>query len=403
MIFETGARSPRILIGVTSAQTCVILADRARAFREAGFDVTLLSSPGELLHETRREAGVKCHAVPMRRGIAPLADWLALIRICIVLRRVRPDIVEFSTPKAGLLGSIAARLCGVPARVYLLRGLRLETVRGVKRRLLLAAERIAARCAQAVVCNSRSLQQEALALRLGAESKLLVLGQGSSNGVDTARFSPGRVGIRGQLGIPKDSPVIGFVGRLTADKGIPELLEAFAALLHTRPNAHLLLVGWFDASEDAIDSRLRKRIESHPQITCTGLVQDTSPYYGAMDVMVLPSWREGFPNALLEAAASGVPAVATNCTGSRDAVIPGVTGLLVQPGKPEAICAAVASLLDDPEQREGMSKATREWVAKNYETRDVLGKTVAFYGSLIRPEAEQVAGETLAIGEGITG
>jgi glycosyltransferase involved in cell wall biosynthesis len=397
------AERPHILIGVTSSQTCLILPDRVGALREAGFRVSLLSSPGELLGETARQQGAEWHAIPMRRGFSPLADCVALVRIWRLIHRLKPDIVEFSTPKAGLLGCIAARLCRIPVRIYLLRGLKLETAGGLKRRLLLWAERMTGRCAHVVVCNSHSLQEQAVALRVAPESKLLVLGEGSSNGVNLTRFSPGPTRVRQQMGISQEAVVIGFVGRLTADKGLPELIEAFTVLVRRKPDMYLLLVGWFDAAEDALERRLRERIEGHPQIICTGFVKDTSPYYRAMDVMVLPSWREGFPNVLLEAAASGIPVVATNCTGSRDAVVPGVTGLLVEPGDCDAICAAMESLLSDPERSLRMSKAAREWVMKSYEMRKVLGRTVVFYSSLIRPAQERMIASAELVGEGATG
>jgi len=163
------------------------------------------------------------------------------------------------------------------------------------------------------------------------------------------------------------------------------LLEAFAAILGYEPRAYLLLVGWFDAAEDALGVGVRARIEGHPRIVCTGFVADTAPYYRAMDLMVLPSWREGFPNVVLEAAATGVPVIATYCTGSRDAVVPEVTGLLVPPGYPDAICEAVLGLLRDPDCCRRMSTAARKWVIENYEDRRVLGMAVAFYLNLIRP------------------
>ncbi len=182
---------PHILVGVTSPQTCLVLRGRLRALREAGFRVSLISGPGELLEQTAQREGVEAFAIPLKRGIAPLSDLVALIRLCRLLRRLKPDIVEFSTPKAGLLGSIAAKLCGVPARVYLLRGLKLETSRAIKRRILLAAERMAASCCHVVLCNSHSLRAQALQLGVASAEKLVVLGDGSSNGVDLERFSPG--------------------------------------------------------------------------------------------------------------------------------------------------------------------------------------------------------------------
>jgi glycosyltransferase involved in cell wall biosynthesis len=394
---------PHILVGVTSPQTCLVLSGRVRSLREAGFRVSLLSAPGQLLEQTARSEQVDAYTISMVRGISLLSDVVAFARICRLLRDLKPDIVEFSTPKAGLLGTLAAFFCRTPVRIYLLRGLRLETAQGLKRRLLLWAERIAAHCAHSVVCNSRSLRARALALGISPASKLVVLGEGSSNGVELARFAPGPSRAREQLGIPREARVVGFVGRLTADKGLPELLEAFAAILRHEPRAYLLLVGWFDAAEDALGVGMRARIEGHPRIVCTGFVTDTVPYYRAMDLMVLPSWREGFPNVVLEAAAAGVPVIATHCTGSQDAVVPKVTGLLVPPGYPEAIAEAVLGLLRDSGRCSRMSAAARRWVVENYEDRRVLGVTVAFYLNLIRPSGQPCFGTEEKRPEAVTG
>jgi glycosyltransferase involved in cell wall biosynthesis len=376
-------RLPTILLGVTDAQTCLVLGSRLRALRQAGFRVILVSSPGELLDRTAADAGVEPAAIPMRRTIAPVADLVSLVRLWRLLGRYRPEIVEFSTPKAGLLGLMAAWLRGVPRRVYMLRGLKLETSLGIKRHILLAAERLAAACAHIVLCNSESLRAQACVLRVAPEAKLLLLGEGSSNGVDTKRFYPGETPVREELGIARGAPVIGFVGRLTRDKGVPELIAAFAAILRSEPEARLLLVGWFDRSEDFLDEETRRQIEFDPHIHCTGFVSDTTPYYRAMDVMVLATWREGFPNVVLEAAAAGVPVVTTISTGSRDSVVPEVTGLLIPPGHPEAITEAVLALLRNPERRRRMGVAARAWVRKHYQEERVTGLTSEFYRALL--------------------
>ena len=375
--------SPHIVVGITNPQTCLVLGGRLRTLREAGFRVTLVSSPGELLTRTAALEGVESIAIPMRREIAPIADFVSLVRLWRLLYRLKPEMTEFSTPKAGLLGSIAAMLCGVPARVYFLRGLKLETCTGVKRRILLVAERLAAACSHVVLCNSDSLRNQALALGVGSESKLRLLGSGSSNGVDVERFHPGPGVLRRRLGLPPDAPVVGFVGRLTRDKGLPELIEAFDTILAAKPDAHLLLVGWFDTAEDALGDDLRSRIKKHPRIHLTGFVDDTAPYYQVMDVMVLPTWREGFPNVVLEAAATGIPVVTTLATGSRDAVVPEVTGLLIPPGYPVAISEAVIQLLRNPELRCRMGKAARAWVLDHYVNGRVLARTVRYYQSLL--------------------
>jgi glycosyltransferase involved in cell wall biosynthesis len=382
-----GSSQPHILVGITSPQTCLVLSGRLRTLREAGFRVTLVSSPGELLTCTAAQEGVEAVAIPMRREIALIADLLALLRLCWLLWRLKPDMTEFSTPKAGLLGSIAAILCRVPARVYFLRGLKLETCTGIKFRVLLAAERIASACSHTVLCNSQSLLKQALVLGVAPESKLCLLGSGSSNGVDIERFHPGPDSLRGRLGLPLDADVVGFVGRLTRDKGVPELVDAFDAILAAKPNSHLLLVGWFDAAEDALDPALRRRIQSHPRIHVTGFVLDTAPYYRVMDVMVLPTWREGFPNVVLEAAASAIPVITTFSTGSRDAVVPEVTGLLIPPGYPVAICESVVRLLSDPERSRRMGWAARAWVLENFVNERVLGSTAEYYKSLLEQMA----------------
>jgi len=376
-------QKPHIVIGITSPQTCMVLGGRLRTLREAGFRVTLVSGPGQLLTRTAAEEGVESIGLPMRREIAPLADLVSMVRLCWLLYRLKPDMTEFSTPKAGLLGSIAARLCRVPTRVYFLRGLKLETCTGLKRRILLVTEKVASACSHAVLCNSNSLRNQALALGVASANKLRVLGNGSSNGVDVERFSPGPTNLRQRLGLPKDAEVVGFVGRMTRDKGLPELVEAFDAILTTKPNVHLLLVGWFDAAEDALGYDLRSRMQKHPRIHMTGYVPDTAPYYRAMDIMVLPTWREGFPNVVLEAAASGIPVVTTLATGSRDAVVPEVTGLLIPPGYPEAIRESVFQLLGNSERRCRMGLAARAWVLDHYVNGHVLGRTVRYYKSLL--------------------
>lgn len=380
--------TPHIVVGVTHPQTCLTLTGRLRALREAGFRVTLVCSPGELAERIAEREGVESIALSMQREIKPIADVVSLLRLWWLLLRLRPDMTEFSTPKAGLLGTFAALCAGVPERVYMLRGLKVEGTTGVKRRILLITERIASGCAQVVLCNSHSLRAEAISLGLAPAPKLQLIGDGSSNGVDVERFSPGPSDVRDRLGLPAEAIVLGFVGRLTRDKGLPELLEAFDTILDAEPAAHLILVGWFDVAEDALSVDLRLRIECHPRIHCTGFVVDTAPYYRVMDLMILPTRREGFPNVVLEAAACGIPVITTIATGSRDSVVPEVTGLLIPPGYPEAISEAVLKLLRDPARRRLMGEAARAWVIEHFSNHRVLGLITAFYKSLLEPATQ---------------
>jgi glycosyltransferase involved in cell wall biosynthesis len=377
-----GARL-RMVIGVTSAQTCLVLSGRLRALREAGFDVTLVSAPGELLTQRAQAEEVMAHPVAMRRGIAPLADLRSFFALLFLLQRLRPAITDFSTPKAGLLGNLAAWVARVPHRVYTLRGLKLESTSGAKRRVLLWAERLSASCAHVVLCNSESLREAARTLRIAPDEKLQILGDGSSNGVDTERFSPGPSLVRASLNIPNEDLVLGFAGRMTRDKGIPELLVAFDAIVLREPRCWLLLVGWFDAAEDALEVWWRKKIAEHPRIRHTGFVPDVAPYYRAMDVLVLPTHREGFPNVALEASASGIPVITTESTGARDAVLAEVTGLLIPPGNSAAIAGASLELLGDAAKRKRMGDAGRAWVLERYSQERVLGLAVKFYRGLV--------------------
>ncbi len=170
---------------------------------------------------------------------------------------------------------------------------------------------------------------------------------------------------------------------MTRDKGLPELVAAFDLILRAEPAAHLLLVGWFDASDDALEDELCVRILCHPHMHCTRFVSDTAPYYRAMDVLVLPTWREGFPNVVLEAAATGIPVVTTSCTGAQDSVVPGVTGLLIPPGSANAISEAVLQIVRNAQRRRRMGQNARAWVLKHYPEERVVSITADYYRSLL--------------------
>jgi glycosyltransferase involved in cell wall biosynthesis len=373
------AASVPILLGVTSDQTLLVLRSRIRALRDAGYSVGVISSPGPHLDRLAADGGLTIYSIPMRRGIAPLADLGAFLRIFVVLLRFHPSIVDFSTPKAALLGLTASWLLRIPVRIHTLRGLRLESARPTFRPLLLAAERLTAACAHVVLCNSPSLRGEATAHAIAPPAKLRLLANGSSNGVDLDRFQPAPTDLRVRYAIPHDALVLGFVGRLTRHKGIPELLDAFDRIHATMPQTWLLLVGWFDSSDDRLNPSFAARIASHPHIVHTGFVEDTAECYRAMDLLVLPTHREGFPNVALEAAASGLAVLTTTATGARDAVQPCVTGLLVPPGDSEALADAALRLLCDASLRHHMGAAARAWVTKDFSQQRVLADALCFY------------------------
>ena len=228
----------------------------------------------------------------------------------------------------------------------------METATGYKRLLLTNTERVAAACAHKVVCVSPSLRDAFVQFQLGCADKTVVLGGGSSNGVDVDRFAATdhryaeARSIRQSMGIPDSARVLGFVGRLTRDKGVSELLAVFRALEQDLPDLHLMLVGGFEDG-DPISARVRDEIWSHPRVHITGFVNDTAPYYTAFDLLVFPSHREGLPNVPLEAACAGRPTAGFAATGTVDAVLNGSTGTLVAVGDVKGLADAVRRYLSD--------------------------------------------------------
>lgn len=379
---------PSVVYVVTSSLATVLLTGQLAFIRGAGFDVTVVSSPGELLEHAGETEMVRCIAVPMSREISPFSDFIALWRLWRLFRQVRPAIINISTPKAGLLGGLAGWLAGVPCRVYTMRGLRLETAKGLKRVLLSAAERLTCRLAHRVVCVSSSLRQKAVNWTLVSPEHSIVLCSGSSNGVALSRFAVNRacmqkaIEIRAQLGIPPRAEVVGFVGRLTRDKGVVELVQAVARLRAKLPAIRLLLLGDFEPG-DPLPNATVQAINHDPFVIAPGFVTDLTSYYHVMTVVALPTYREGFPNVLLEAQAAGKPVVTTRATGTTEAIVDGVTGLTVPVGDVPALSAALEKILDNPVMAAEMGRCGQQHVAGNFRPEAVWKALVELYGKLL--------------------
>lgn len=348
----------------------------------------MVSSPGSDLEELGKRERLQTYAVTMRREVAPFADLVSLYRLWRLLARLRPTITNFGTPKAGLLGGIAAKLAAVPCRIYTIHGLRLETATGVKRLLLSATEKIACRCANRVICVSPSLRRRVIGLGLTTPERTLVLAQGSCDGVNVEHYGPSAANqsaassLRTTLHLPSGVPVVGFVGRFTRDKGMAELITAFDTLKTRIADLRLLLVGDFEDG-DPVPQATRARIEHDPSIIQAGFVADAAPYYHLMDVLALPTYREGFPGAPLEAAAAGKAVVTTNATGAIDSVVDGVTGLIIPAGDSRALAEAMERLLGDSELRQRMGAAGRERVIREFRQESVVDALIDEYRSLL--------------------
>jgi glycosyltransferase involved in cell wall biosynthesis len=338
--------------------------------KEHGFDVAVVSSPGEPLDEFGAEQGVETVAVEMPRKITPLRDLRALVRLGHALRRIRPTIVHAHTPKGGLLGMLGALIARAPVRLYHMRGLPMQTAVGHRRYLLRWSERIACLAAHEVLCVSHSLREIAIEERICPPHKIKVLAEGSGNGVDCdRRFNPAlhaasRIDTRKRYGIPPDAIVIGFVGRLVRDKGIVELLDAWREVSQFE-RVHLMIVGMLE-ERDAIPGDAAAALQTDARIHWKGVDWNTPPLYAAMDIVVLPTYREGFPNVPLEAAAMQLPIVATRIAGCTDAIDDGVTGLLVPPRDATALAAALWRYIDDAELRRAHGRAGRDRVTRMF-------------------------------------
>ena len=382
--------SPRILFLTTSVLALrYLFAGQVSFLKSSGFEVATATSPEDGLSLEDASGAYPDNPVPLRRNFSPLRDLIALAQLTGLMMRLRPHVVHTHTPKAGLLGMIAAALAGVRIRIYTINGLVLSTRRGFQRLLLRLSEMVACRLAHRVLCVSPSLRAEVVALGLCPDEKATVLGHGSSHGVNLERFSPAkrkpeaRAKVRAAWGMPDRAMVIGFVGRLVRDKGIEVLAEAWHLLAADFANLSLFLCGGFEP-HDPVPRHVVSALQQDPRVHITGgFVDDMPAVYSAIDICVLPTFREGFPNVPLECGAMEIPVVATRVTGCVDAVVDGETGLLVPPGDPCALAAAVRRLILDPDLRHRLGRQARAFVASRFSEEHVHRLLVEEYCRLL--------------------
>jgi len=379
------------LVHITTVwQTLRFFSGQIGFMRAQGIAVTAIASPHERLQWFGETQGIKVHGVPMLRSIAPLHDLRALIALVRVLQEIRPTIVHSHTPKGGLLGMIAAWLCRIPVRVYHLHGLPLVTAHGMKRRLLWMSDWLACRLAHQVLCVSASLRDLVIAEGLCPQAMVKTLHHGSINGVDAkGLYNPHGYGseerrkTRAQYDIPPDALVVGYVGRIVRDKGVAELVTAWQSLRNLFPAAHMLVVGQAEP-QDPVPAAAMQAMSCDPRIHRTGHVIEGLPeLYLAMDVVALPSYREGMAVVPLEAAAMQLPVVATRIPGCVDTVVDGQTGTLVAPGDADALAEALHQYLADPELRQRHGAAGRNRVLDRFRQEDIWEATYAEYQRLL--------------------
>jgi len=354
---------PKLILGVTIGGSSRLLDGQAAYFRELGYGVFLISQDHFKEPIFCKKEGIRHLPVDIDNSINPIKDLKAFFQIIRHFRRVKPDIVNLGTAKMGLLGMMAARLLGVKRRIYTCHGLLFETEKGLKRRILMALEWFIERLAHRVIFVGPSLRDAAVRAGVGDAKKGIVIGEGSNNGVNVAAFNRNRIdpvkqeSLRKELGL-EGCIVIGFAGRVSLYKGCYELVEVFEQLYESYPNLRLIMMGHIKC-----DEAFEQRFRAHPGIVYVSFQDDVPLYMSLFDIFVLPSWREGFPNVPIQAAAMGLPVVVSDATGCVDSVGSDFNGTIYPVRDKEALCSALRKYIENPELRAKHGQNGLLWAA----------------------------------------
>ena len=381
---NTDNRKPKIIRACTVSLSVGFVSGMLDDLKRQ-YDVVLLSSPGKEMDDAVAEHGVKAIAVPMQRHISIRHDIVSLWRIVRAFLREKPTMVHSMTPKAGLLCMVAAWMCRVPVRIHTFAGLVFPTSHGLKKKLLMLTDAITCRCATHIIPEGEGVKYDLLSNGI-TRKPLQVLGYGNVMGIDVQRFSR-RKEIEEAASEIRDNSVFTylFVGRIVGDKGINELVSAFVRLNRTHPNTRLLLVGFFENELDPVSPEARRLIEECEQIEYAGEQKGDNlvAYYAASDCFVFPSYREGFPNTVIEAGAMDLPCIVTDINGSREIIEHGKNGIIIPVRDEQAIYQSMEQMLTDEQMRKGMTEKAREMIVSRYERGFVRQCLYDFYSKVI--------------------
>lgn len=381
---NTDNRKPKIIRACTVSLSVGFVSGMLDDLKRQ-YDVVLLSSPGKEMDYAVAEHGVKAIAVPMQRHISIRHDIVSLWRIVRAFLREKPTMVHSMTPKAGLLCMVAAWMCRVPVRIHTFTGLVFPTSHGLKKKLLMLTDAITCRCATHIIPEGEGVKNDLLSNGI-TRKPLQVLGYGNVMGIDVQRFSR-RKEIDEAASEIRDNSVFTylFVGRIVGDKGINELVSAFVRLNRTHPNTRLLLVGFFENELDPVSPEARRLIEECEQIEYAGEQKGDNlvAYYAASDCFVFPSYREGFPNTVIEAGAMDLPCIVTDINGSREIIEHGKNGIIIPVRDEQAIYQSMEQMLTDEQMRKGMTEKAREMIVSRYERGFVRQCLYDFYSKVI--------------------
>ncbi len=372
----------KIIRGCTVSMSVGFFTGLIPELKEMGYEVVAVSSDGPELKRVE-DAGGRVVTVEMQRHISPFKDIKSLWQMIKVFRKEKPQMVHSMTPKAGLLCMIAGKITGVPVRLHTFTGLVFPTSTGLKRRILMATDWLTCACATHINPEGEGVKRDLLNNGI-TKKPLKVLGYGNCRGIDLNRFDRSPEVLSAAKSLRREDKFTFItIGRLVADKGINELVSAFKRLNNEYPDTRLILIGPYEPDLDPVSTATVKEIETNPAIEAVGKQSDVRPWLVAADCAVLASYREGFPNVVIEAGAMGLPQVVTDINGANEIIIEGKNGTIIPPRNSEALYDAMKRMVTDAEWRESLAVNARPKIASRYEQSYVRNCLKEFYKEIM--------------------
>ena len=365
----------------------ILLRGQHKFMSTNGFEVIGISSPGNALFEVSQEEEIRVIEINMSRKITPIKDFLSVYNLYKLIKKEKPIIVHSHTPKAGAVAMMAAKIANVPIRLHTVAGLPLMEAKGIKRKLLNFVEKVTYACATKVYPNSKGLYDFIVQEELISSIKMKIIANGSSNGIDTSYFDSERISeeqrheLRTKLNIQKTDFVFVFVGRLVGDKGINELIDAFARIKGS--NVKLLLVGGLESDLDPLKSETIHEIDKNKNIISVGFQKDVRPYFAISHCLVFPSYREGFPNVVLQAGAMGLPSIVSNINGCNEIIQEGINGSIIPSKDRESLYTVMHKIISDEAWRKQLAGNARDIIVSHYEQKLVWDALLIEYKHLL--------------------
>lgn len=359
--------------------------DGQLSFMNNHYEVIAVSSEKEYLIRCAKNEGVRFKHIEMTRKITPIKDFISLIKLISFLKKERPLIIHSHTPKAGILAMLASKITNIPIRLHTVAGLPLMEEKGSKKKLLELIEKLTYSFSTFVFTNSNGLYKYIIENNYVSKNKLKVIGNGSSNGVDVNYFSPTSVSekekekLKLSLGILENDFTFVFVGRIVADKGINELINAFDTISFQNNAIKLLLVGEQESHLDPLNENTLKLISTNKNIIKTGFQKDIRPFLAVSDALVFPSYREGFPNVIMQAGAMELPVIATNINGCNEIIVNEKNGVLIELKNNGAIVKAMVRLIEDEAFYKNLKSNARSMIVSRFERKVICEKILYEY------------------------